>query len=516
METSVTRFALIASLVNALVFHQPLYSYARENLDPASMNGVLVLITLFLVIFLFTALLILASALLSRTLARYLSMLLAVGNAVALYFIATYQVVLDRTMMGNVLNTSFREASAFLDTGLFVYVLGLGLPMCLLLARTRIRKSSRLRTATFSLGLFIAVLGWVYASAGTWLWIDRHAKKLGGMVLPFSYLVNTARYERARLNRPEEQALLPDARFADERHTVVVLVIGETARAANFSLYGYERDTNPLLSHTGAIPLAGTTACSTYTTASLRCILSHIDTGSELSHAWEPLPSYLHRHGVDVIWRSNNWGEPHMEVTSYQRARDLRAACTGPGCRFDEALLTGLADRILASPSPRTFVVLHQRGSHGPTYHAEYPERFEQFRPVCRSVELNACPPEALRNAYDNTILYTDFMLSRVIELLRGLDNTDALMMYVSDHGESLGEYGLYLHGTPWALAPDEQKEVPFIVWMNGRFQAHHGVSDEALRRRAAHSQLNVFHSIMGAFGMSSAVYDPGLDIFHR
>ena len=129
-------------------------------------------------------------------------------------------------------------------------------------------------------------------------------------------------------------------------------------------------------------------------------------------------------------------------------------------------------------------------------------------------MDLNACPPEALRNAYDNTILYTDFVLSRVIDLLRGFHDADTLMMYVSDHGESLGEYGLYLHGTPYALAPDVQKQVPFIVWMSEQFQHDHEISASDLERRTTHSQLNVFHSVMGAFDMTSPIYDPRQDIF--
>ena len=167
-----------------------------------------------------------------------------------------------------------------------------------------------------------------------------------------------------------------------------------------------------------------------------------------------------------------------MKVQSYERAPALRQGCTGEGCNHDEVLLNGLSDRIRSSEAQNVFVVLHQRGSHGPSYHAEYPKRFELFKPVCESVELDRCSDEELTNAYDDTILYTDYVLGEVIHVLENLVNTSAVMMYISDHGESLGEYGLYLHGTPFSIAPDAQKQIPFIVWMSSAFIARGGVSD--------------------------------------
>jgi lipid A ethanolaminephosphotransferase len=203
-----------------------------------------------------------------------------------------------------------------------------------------------------------------------------------------------------------------------------------------------------------------------------------------------------------------------MKVQSYERARDLKHGCADAGCDHDEVLLNGLLDRVRSSERQDVFVVLHQRGSHGPSYHAEYPKQFEVFTPVCESVELNKCTAEELSNAYDNTILYTDHFLGLVIHLLQELENTATMMMYISDHGESLGEYGIYLHGTPYSIAPDVQKNVPFIIWMSRSFMDQDGVSAADLARTGSHSQRNVFHSVMGAFEMCSVVRDPQLDIF--
>lgn len=269
-----------------------------------------------------------------------------------------------------------------------------------------------------------------------------------------------------------------------------------------------------MLAGSGAVPLAHTRACATYTTEALLCILSHDNPAMRLAGATELLPSYLQRHGVDVIWRSNNWGEPPLRVGTYERAKDLAANCTGTMCTHDDLLLTGLAERIRNSPARKVFVVLHQSGSHGPAYNSKVPPAFERFTPVCESVDLSQCTPQSLLNAYDNTIAYTDHVVGRSIDVLKEIEGVPASLLYISDHGESLGENGLYLHGTPMALAPDVQKEIPFVVWMSESFQRSRRIDSAVLARGTAHSQANVFHSVMGAFNMQSSIYKPQLDIF--
>jgi lipid A ethanolaminephosphotransferase len=513
-QLSVPMLIAAVALLNAALYHAPLFSFASARLDALSVGGLLTLATLFVLVAFVTALALALVALVSRRLVKPLCMLGALVNAGVLYFIHAYGVLLDKTMMGNVLNTDAVEVTALWHPKLLLYVLVLGLGPCLLLVWVRLRPTRRLRLAGFAALVLVFGVGWIYAASSTWLWIDKHAKSIGGLILPWSYTVNLARHQSSQWAAARQAEPLPDARFVADEKTVVILVIGESARRRNFSLYGYARATNPVLSAAGAIPLANTEACATYTTEALLCLLSHDDPGMRLAGSTELLPSYLQRHGVDVIWRSNNWGEPPLKVGSYERARDLERSCTGPMCSHDGLLLSGLAQRIRNSPARKVFVVLHQSGSHGPAYNTKVPPSFERFKPVCNSVELNQCTPESLLNAYDNTILYTDHVVGRAIDLLKGMDGMAATLLYISDHGESLGEHGLYLHGTPMALAPDVQKEVPFIVWMSEGFQRRHRVDASTLARAAAHSQGQVFHSVMGAFDMRSSVYRPQLDIY--
>lgn len=511
---SATNFILIFAALNAILYHLPLYTFALKDLTPLSIPSTLTLLTLFVLVMLLTVLVMFLFALVSQRLLKPLAMLIVFSNAFALYFIQTYQVILDKAMMGNVFNTNTGEASSYLSLSFMWHVLLFGVLPAWLISRITIRHVSRLRSlAALSISFFVGI-GWLYGNAQSWLWIDKHGRQLGGMILPWSYVINAARYQTEKSMQSRELELLPDVQISRSGKTVVVLVIGESARAADFSLYGYARDTNPMLQQAGVTAIRNAHSCSTYTTASLQCILAHVDTSNTLFHNYEALPSYLQRNGIATIWLTRNWGEPPLKVHTYLRDTDIRSTCAGPHCDYDEVLLTGLQQRIAKTASDKVFVVLHQSGSHGPDYYNHYPVDGEKFTPVCRSVQLQDCSPETVTNAYDNTILYTDKFLSGAIDVLRALPDTKTMLMYVSDHGESLGEYGLYLHGTPYSLAPDVQKNIPYIIWMSDAFRQHKSLDADAALAHAKHAQQTVFHSIMGAFDLRSEIYQPALDIF--
>jgi lipid A ethanolaminephosphotransferase len=509
-------FIALAALANALLYHLPLFRFAAGALDLGTLGGWVTLATLLMALLSATGIALGLLAQLGRRPLKAACVALAIGNAVALYFVLAYGVVLDRTLLGNVGDTNLAEALELLHPALLACVLALGAAPALLVARTRIAPVARWRLAAGIAATFVVTLAWAYLAAGSWLWFDHNAKKLGGLVLPWSYVVNGARAATPRLWPPGAPIALPPGRFISDEPTLVVLVIGEAARRRNFALYGYGRPTTPLLAKAGVVALPGATACSTYTTASVRCILSHADAASEFAARHEPLPAYLQRHGVEVIWRTRNWGQPPMQLATFERARDLRGSCAGAGCDHDEVLLTGLEERLRASPARKTLLVLHEMGSHGPAYSARYPAAFETFTPACKSVQLSQCTAEELVNAYDNTIRYNDYVLSRVIALLQRLAPRPSLLIYVSDHGESLGEHGLYLHGTPATIAPDVQTEIPFLLWLSPEFRRRHRVDAQRLLAPAPHSQREVFHTVLGALGLDSPVYEARYDVLGR
>lgn len=515
-ECGIVGFILISSILNAVLFQWPLYRLAISSRSAFDWHSALALFTLFVLQLLVSITILGLAALLSIRLLKLLCILFVFGNAVALYFIVQYGVLIDATMSGNVLNTNFAEAAELAHPKLLIYVVLLGLVPALVVARVRIEPSSRARRGAFVLASLVLGSTWLYANAPSWLWIDKNAKQFGGLVLPWSYVINPLRYQRQEAERNRAPDLLPALTSTDPRRVVFILVIGESARAQNFSLLGYGRETNPLLAQSGVIAFPGARSCTTYTTASLRCMLSYRG-GDAQGGNDEPLPSYLHRHGIEVIWRTNNFGEPPLQVSSFERADEIRKQCAGDCSRldFDEVLLDGLAGRLRGAPDgTKTLVVLHQAGSHGPQYFKKYPPEFERFKPTCRTVELQKCSAEELVNAYDNTVVYTDYFLNRVIDLLKSLNGTASVMLYMSDHGESLGEHGLYLHGVPMAIAPEVQTAVPLFVWMSDDFLQRRGSTRAASSAGAALSHDVIFHSVMGALGVRSEIYAPQRDLF--
>jgi lipid A ethanolaminephosphotransferase len=509
-------FLLLYCLLTAVLFQRPLYALAVSRLQPFDLGAWLAISTLFVLQLVFTFGFLAVVALVSTRLLKAICILFLFGNAVALYFIDSYGVVMDKAMIANVLGTNLAEASALAHPKLLGYLLLLALVPASLIVKTRIRPDRR-RVAVTLIATCILGLGWIYANARSWLWLDRNFRELGGLMLPWAYVVNTARVQQEAHWAKGPETLLPDAHVTDPAPVVVVLVIGESARAANFSLYGYPRPTNPLLARDQVVALEHTQSCATYTTEALRCMLSHQGSHASPHERFEPLPGYVQRQGVDVLWRSNNFGEPPMKVASLERAPEIAARCIGEECArvgSDEVLLQGLQERLHSPGANKRLVVLHQTGSHGPLYSAKYPARFEVFRPVCRTVDLRKCSQAELVNAYDNTIVFTDYLLDRVITMLKSLGDTEAVLVYVSDHGESLGEYGLYLHGTPYLMAPNVQKEVPLVVWTSDAFRQRRHLVGRQIGGSGRHSQDLVFHSILGALGLESSIYRKELDIF--
>lgn len=504
-EISVSKFIILITLLNMAVYHLPFYQYAISHLNIYSLNGILTFASILIAIFVITVVILFLLAVISIEFMKYFTVVIIFCNAIAVYFILTYNVILDITIMGNVLNTNTEEAISYYDPGILIYVIVFGLIPAFVISQIKIKKSKKLSMLSYGFSTIIIGVFLLYLNSKTWLWIDRHAKIMGGLSMPWSYIINPIRYKMELLRESAKYQLLPPATL-DERKVLVVLIIGESARKANFSLYGYDRETNPALRESNITVLKNTMATTTYTTASINSMFSH--TGST-SSSYEPLPSYLHRKGVYVVWRANNWGAPKIKVSTFEKAAELEKSCQLENCKYDEILLTGLLDRIQSSKNDKIFMVLHTKGSHGPTYYKRYPQRFEAFKPACKTVDLKECTNQELINAYDNTIYYTDYFISQTIKRLEQVKDRPVLMIYISDHGESLGEKNLYLHGTPYIIAPNVQKEIPLIIWKSKDFKGY-------VKQLEKYGHENIFHTILGALGVDSSVYNKKLDIMKQ
>ena len=499
----ITHFVVIMSSLLFILFHYPFFKFVFNNVDYKSFTGVSIIVSLVIAMLVANAFALFLIFFFSRLVGKILLVLFFIINAVAVYFINTYSVIIDESMIGNVLNTNYSESSSFFSIKLVLYVVLLGiLPSIFIIKAKIITVTVKKFLVSISLTLLF-LLTLAFANASNWLWIDKNSKTLGGLAMPWSYAVNIPLFYIHQFKKNEKEILLPDATIKDNQKSVVILVIGESARSENFSLYGYPKNTNPLLSKIPNVSHFNATSDATYTTAGVKSIVEHENT----DELYEILPNYLYRNNVDVIWRTTNWGEPPVHIKNYQNREALMPNCKGDDCDYDGILLSGLKEQILASKKNKILIVLHTSTSHGPTYSKKYPAQFEIFKPVCNSVELGNCSHTELVSAYDNTIVYTDYLLANVIEDLKQLQEYKSAMIFVSDHGESLGENNLYMHGLPRSIAPKQQYEIPFIVW----------TSDNSARQMKPNKILTqnyVFHSVLNFLNIQSPVYKEQMNIF--
>ena len=499
----ITHFVLVISVLNLLLFHLPFFEFVVNNVDCKSFNGILLVVSLVVLMLLLNALVFFIFFYISRYLGKFLLVTFFILNSIAIYFVITYSIILDESMIGNVLNTKFEESSSLFSFKLIVYLILFGiLPSIYILYVQIINVPFKRFASVFSITLLL-ILGLVAINAGNVLWIDKNSKILGGLAMPWSYTVNITLLKVHESQKNRKEILLPDAVIKDEEKSVVVLVIGESSRSANFSLYGYSKNTNPLLSQKLNLFHFNATSGATYTTAGVKCILEH-ENSNDL---YEILPNYLCRNNVEVIWRTTNWGEPPIHIKKYQNRDSLQANYKGNYSKYDEILLSNLKNEIRNTKKNKILVVLHSSTSHGPTYSTKYPKSFEKFKPVCNSVELGKCTHVELMNAYDNTIVYTDFILSKLIDDLKELKEYKSSMIFVSDHGESLGENNLYMHGLPLSIAPKEQYEIPFIVWLSDS-------SKKKVKEKKSINQNYVFHSVLNFLNIQSPIYKEEFNIF--
>ena len=498
--TSLTKFCITLSAATLLLYHYPLLKYIAENIE-SGFNGVLIFITMVVVMLAANFMVYYLLLYLGRIVGRVLLTLLFVGNGITLYFINSYHVLIDRSMMGNVFNTRFSEASGYFSLGAILYFVVLGLIPAIYVIMRKVEWGTFKRFLANTGISIAAILLIAVANMTNFPWIDRNATTIGSLIMPWSYTINTVRHfhHQHMLNR--EEIKLPDATIVDEEREVVVLVIGESARRDHFSLYGYAKETNPLLKDDGVVALVAD-ASATYTTEGVKAILDHKPTGQ----LYEILPNYLYRNGVDVVWRSTNWGEPPLHIEHSYNLGALKERYPEADGNYDGILLEGLKEEIEACEASKVLIVLHTSTSHGPEYYAKYPKEFEHFTPVCTTVEMSKAVRSELINAYDNTILYTDYLLHSVIEVLREIEGARSTMIYVSDHGESLGEGNRYMHGMPIAMAPKEQYEIPFIVWCSD--------SEQSIKPLQKVGHYHVFHSVLNFLSIESPIYDESHNIF--
>ncbi|MCD9465691.1 MULTISPECIES: phosphoethanolamine transferase [Photobacterium] len=519
-----------------IVLNIPLWQTFYEILSKLEIVSVGFIISL--PIFLIAALNIIFQLLAWPYIGRVLFSVLTFVSAITAYASYHYGIIFDYGMMENIFETNSGEAASYFSLSGLIAIILIGVVPCLFIIGVKIKKQSFIKTfviyklisivVSILIIILIAALFYKdYASVG------RNNKYLNRVINP-SYVYTGIKYiDRTYFTKPiPYQKIGTDAKLvttatSNGKPTLFVFVLGETARSQNYQANGYARPTNQYTQSDNMISFKNVTSCGTATAVSVPCMFSAMNRSNykkAIAYNQDTFIDILHRAGISILWKENDGGDKGagdriQKITLNHSATD--PLCDGESC-LDMALLNNFHQEV-ANMKGNKFITLHIMGSHGPTYYKRYPKDRAFFKPDCQRSDIENCTKEQIVNSYDNTILYTDYMISQLIQQLKGYsDKYNTALFYISDHGESLGEGGLYLHGTPYSLAPKYQTTVPMMMWFSKSFTQDRGLNLTCLEniannaKRGDYSQDNVFSSMLGIMNVNTSVYKPKQDLFRQ
>lgn len=519
---------MLISIYFSFMLNIKFWQFAFEKVEIS--NFCVAVFALSLLFFIFIPLFLFFNLIVWPRIGKPLVMILLILSAASDYALQNLGIVINSDMIRNILETNIREATDLITLHAVSYVLITGIVPAILVWRTTISFNSLpqeicqrlicLMASVLTICVIAAVSYKEYASFG------RNNKQARYYINTFNYLYAATRYYKKTLDThrkfiilDKSPEILPNI---TEKPRVLVLIVGETARAENFSLYGYKRPTNPLTEQNKDIIIfKNVTSCGTATAVSLPCMFSRLNRKDfDLSEAlyMQNLLDIAKTAGYDVIWKDNDDGCKRVcdRVTKIDAKNgNKQPFCFGDYC-YDEILTLGLAEQ-LKNITKDTLIVLHTMGSHGPAYYKRYPDAFKRFEPTCDTADLQNCDNRQIINTYDNTIVYTDYIIASIIEILKQNQELQSGMLYISDHGESLGENNIYLHGLPFAIAPEEQKKVPMLLFLSETAVKNLNLDLKCLRRQAAtksFSHDNYFDSVLRLLQIKTSIYNPRADIF--
>lgn len=443
----------------------------------------------------------------------------------AAYAVNTLGVWITSDQIQNLMQTNFSEARDTWSWSLLIWIVGAVLVPILVILITKIKSESVTRqlfkkiiASVVSLALVGGLLFIFYVDFAA---IFRENRDIKGMISPQNIIASTASYYKKK--SPKQN--LPLVTYgADAQRTqranglpkLIILVVGETARAENFSLNGYAKETNPKLAKQNIINFSQVSSCGTATAVSLPCMFSGMQRENydeQLASHREGLLDIAKRAGYQVTWIDNNSGCKGAcdRVEQFKIPEPIQQKWCKEGECLDDILIDSLKAYLATIPKDDTqprLIVLHQMGSHGPAYYKRIPPAFRVFKPTCDTNAIQGCTEEALINSYDNTLLYTDYVLDSLIETLKNTSQYQTGLWYLSDHGESTGESGMYLHGAPYAIAPTQQTHIPMLMWFSTAWQQQANKQMKCLAQQSNNklSQDNLFPTLLNLLDVKTKV----------
>ena len=464
-----------------------------------------------------------------RPIAKPVLIAMVMIAAVCSYFTDGYGTIFDSSMLINSLQTDQAEAMGLMAPSFFIRVVLLGVIPAIIIAKIRIKRLplrralwQRAVTLILSIALIAVCLLPFGDQYATFFRQHKVVRSYTNPITPIysviklgtNYVDELRRPDTLILHATDAKRITPVTSTSKAKPKLMVFVVGETVRADHIGLNGYKRDTMLLLaSQPDIYSFKNATSCGTSTAYSVPCMFSYADRkdyDASSADYNENVLDTLHKQGVNVVWRDNNSsskGVADRVTFEDYKTSDVNPSCDGE-CR-DIGMLNGF-DKLVKSdvPAKDTLILLHQMGNHGPAYYQRYPKEFEEYQPVCMTNELSKCDDQSVINGYDNAIRYTDYFLNNVINTLKAYEQDyDVVMVYISDHGESLGENNIYLHGLPYSIAPDAQKQVPVIVWS----PTGNGIDGNSMDKNSLASMIDqpVSHdfitpTLLGFFGITT------------
>jgi lipid A ethanolaminephosphotransferase len=522
--------AYIASISNMTFWHG---IFTRLNLSSIQSLGY-IFTSFFIIVFLLTIIFFVFG---QKALLKPVLVFVLIFSATISYFNQELGVVFDKEMIRNIVDTinerNIYEAIDLLSFPLFLYVFAMGVVPSIFVSLINTHQHFFLRTfisrSLFASGILLVIASTFILNYKFYTYFYRQNEDLLVYVTPIYPLVAVKKYiKQQRKKKSVFHEIGNDAHQVktSKKKVVGIMVVGETSRADHFSLNGYSRQTNPLLSrYDNLIYYKNIHACGTSTAYSVPCMFSFFnrkDYSPEKARQYSNVLDVLKKSNVSVVWEENNSSCKGVclrtEEINIIGHTDKTSEYYYKGRYYDEILIDYF-DSVIDNLDTDVLLVLHTMGSHGPQYNNRYPDSFATFKPDCKKASPQECNREQIINAYDNTILYTDYFLSQVIDyLIQHENNYDSFMMYASDHGESLGENGVYLHGLPYFMAPEAQTHVPFLMWFSDAFVEDENIKLKKLNNltNVAYTHDNLSHTLLGLFEVETKLYDRNLDILYK
>ncbi|MDY0051224.1 MAG: phosphoethanolamine--lipid A transferase [Aliarcobacter sp.] len=513
------------------------FSFFKNILNTYPMEGMNLIYISSIAILLISFLILLFTLFSSKYTTKPILIIILLVSSFTAYFMDTYHVVIDDSMIRNSMQTNLNESSDLFSLKLVIYVTLLGLLPAYIVYKTKIDYKSfknelisKIKTIFLSLTVIVIIL---FSFSKFYTSFFREHKPLRYHVNPIYWIYSVGKYVNSTFNSGPiiVKPIGEDAKIEEETHgdkvhktELIIMVVGEAARANRFSLNGYGKETNPLLKKEDIVNFPNMYSCGTSTAESVPCMFSIFDKADydyKKGISTENVLDVLkHTKDINVLWRDNNSDSKgnalRVDFEDFRTSK-TNTICEEDGECRDEGMLVGLDKYIQEHRGKDILIVLHQMGNHGPAYYKRYPKEFEKFTPVCKTNQLEECTQEEVSNAYDNAILYTDYFLSKVINFLKPYSNDyETAMVYMSDHGESLGENGLYLHGLPYFMAPDDQKHIASLMWFDGDIKNEIDTDKLNTYKNHSFSQDNLFHTLLGLFEVETSVYKKDMDVLYN